>query len=586
MDLQHAPLARLTAPCDLSAADETPSLVHVDGPDPHFGPALMPRAPSAQSHNSCDDAGCRSGRKAKRTKPLSDYARTKAAFMRKIGSCQECRCRKVSCDLSHHNLSLFENEYNNHQEQRRQASEQPSLVREPSPFVYSLYSQSPIPGLDMSSIAPPAVPQYLQTSPSPVPISLSPRPSTSNLRLSSIPNEIHLMGIGSFEQSNPDIHITQPDVGPSQPYQPQQSQPCYPMNIVIDSASHDMEISLSHDGERNSFLPDLDQSVGRAMHQSFNTDRMVPIGKEIQASLWQCQFGNEVNDVGSGASSVNGAKPCGLLFGNLIMLSNHYQTMHLPFYEWDPPFMYECTICQTMNEGVNWCISCYQSMPSTTFYFGAVSQTVTLPNAIPIPNMRKWSRDRIFSPSSGTHTSSMPTGSGNSFMPPHWESRGGLYWTSSQTTGKSYSGLCGRDSSLACFEISQMWRRRMIATLKYRRNIWKAPLLVAACICPIQILCHIAESVLSYLVRSYPQGLLFGLDIVVSLAFMGVVIGVAATLTILRVFEHVSINHCLWNSHKSHWTLFFFGYIPLLHFPLGWLFGVYDTKSWNCLKKQ
>lgn len=96
MDLQHAPLARLTAPCDLSAADETPSLVHVDGPDPHFGPALMPRAPSAQSHNSCDDAGCRSGRKAKRTKPLSDYARTKAAFMRKIGSCQECRCRKVS----------------------------------------------------------------------------------------------------------------------------------------------------------------------------------------------------------------------------------------------------------------------------------------------------------------------------------------------------------------------------------------------------------------------------------------------------------------------------------------------------------
>ncbi|KAK4200131.1 hypothetical protein QBC40DRAFT_73636 [Triangularia verruculosa] len=52
------------------------------------------------------------GRKrATRTKPLSKTAKAKAAFIRKLGACDDCRKRRVGCTREHWDLHLFEEEW-------------------------------------------------------------------------------------------------------------------------------------------------------------------------------------------------------------------------------------------------------------------------------------------------------------------------------------------------------------------------------------------------------------------------------------------------------------------------------------------
>ncbi|KAK4177551.1 hypothetical protein QBC36DRAFT_345354 [Triangularia setosa] len=47
-------------------------------------------------------------KRATRTKPLSKPAKAKAAFIRKLGACEDCRKRRVGCTREHWDLHLFE----------------------------------------------------------------------------------------------------------------------------------------------------------------------------------------------------------------------------------------------------------------------------------------------------------------------------------------------------------------------------------------------------------------------------------------------------------------------------------------------
>ncbi|KAK0723668.1 hypothetical protein B0T21DRAFT_294156 [Apiosordaria backusii] len=47
-------------------------------------------------------------KRATRTKPLSKPAKAKAAFIRKLGACEDCRTRRIGCTREHWDLKLFE----------------------------------------------------------------------------------------------------------------------------------------------------------------------------------------------------------------------------------------------------------------------------------------------------------------------------------------------------------------------------------------------------------------------------------------------------------------------------------------------
>ncbi|KAK4222562.1 hypothetical protein QBC38DRAFT_448168 [Podospora fimiseda] len=66
---------------------------------------------SSSSHSDSGEEGHKHSRRGGRTGPLLASSRAKAAFMRSLGACEECRKRRVSCHRDHWDLTHFEMEW-------------------------------------------------------------------------------------------------------------------------------------------------------------------------------------------------------------------------------------------------------------------------------------------------------------------------------------------------------------------------------------------------------------------------------------------------------------------------------------------
>ncbi|KAJ2897894.1 hypothetical protein MKZ38_004309 [Zalerion maritima] len=323
------------------------------------GGTPLSRQSSQRSH-----ASSTTKRKARRNGPLDEYARQKAAFFRKIGVCEDCRSRRVSCNPAHRNLTLFENNYQASRSQRQYPRTPPSL----------------------------AIPSSAVPCPIPDPTFLG-------------------LGDGRSDEMTVD----------------------YPTNLNFE----DMEDILPHSpaaDQPSMGMPDPGRSMALVGSKD-PEEPYLPIGRYSDTNLtWECQYGNLDNASHSAASSVASfVDRCHSRVYQLDDLRAHFVQTHGPFREHNPPFMYQCVDCHTMNLDDNHCVTCCRRTRSIKFFFGYVSQTNapfgSQGIAIMDPSHTSPHGPDFLSPSPGT---SNTTGSlGNTFGP--WG--GGGHMNSGGQTG-------------------------------------------------------------------------------------------------------------------------------------------------------
>lgn len=232
-------------------------------------------------------------RKAGRSGPLTPLDRAKAAFKRKLGACQECRLRKVTC--IHFDNTLFEKAY--------QASKQA-----------------------------PKVSQLLGS-----PIQLQQQPAVPYRRHFSDP-AVNL-GIGSWHNL-PDTHNDGFELG----------------NFMDDIGDQQSLPAADAPAPLYNFPPrplfgatDLAQNpFQNGSTVSENSD--LAIGRLVDGLDWECRFGDNITDA---STSISQVAPCNWRFGSLEQLKVHYEQNHTSFQ--GSYSMWKCTAIRQNDTSINIC---------------------------------------------------------------------------------------------------------------------------------------------------------------------------------------------------------------------------------------
>ncbi|KAL8383606.1 hypothetical protein RB595_010685 [Gaeumannomyces hyphopodioides] len=342
---------------------------------PSVRSATMSRSPSATSSNSLnngmDDLRVqeppspntrKQKRQPKRKGPLTETAKTKAAFLRRIGACSDCRGRKVTCHLSHHDLKLFEQGY----------MERGHLPQG------SLYNRSSPPGppfIDLSGLlpihGPPSVPGF---------------PPPSNL-----PQD--LLGVGGdsrcHQPSAPPQHVVSAELDAILWEERFDASAVSPVTAVSPASPMLQNRLVSPTtpealGGRQLFnplsrlpSPTVSLPAARSPTLLFGSGDVaqqpdcVPIGRLVgDLGLWECQGGgHQGGGPPSVVSSTNASTVPDVCLRNLASLKEllrHYELEHGRYQYLENPFMYKCSGCQFLSPlaGLQQCPSCDRTLVS------------------------------------------------------------------------------------------------------------------------------------------------------------------------------------------------------------------------------
>ncbi|EJT79772.1 hypothetical protein GGTG_04855 [Gaeumannomyces tritici R3-111a-1] len=403
---------------------------------PSVRSATMSRSPSAASSNSLSNGiddlrvqeppspNTRKRKQPKRSGPLTEAAKTKAAFLRRIGACKDCRNRKVTCQLFHHDLRLFEQGY----------MERAHLP----PRVQTFYNQSSPPG-------PPAI-DLLGLLPMNYPSSAPGLPPLSNL-----PQD--LIGVGGdsrcHQPSAPSQHELSAeletmlreghfDANAVSPVTAMSYASPMLQNGLVSPATPEA-LSGRHLFNPISRLPSPTISLPAAQGfiQLFGSSDVaqkpncVPIGRLIDNNLgfWECRGGgHHGGGTPSMVSSTNTStvpEVCLRHLASLQELLRHYNLEHGRYQHLEDPYMYKCSGCQFLSHlaGLQ-CPSCDRKLVN-----GSLS-------------WEQWYYVSLLGPASlaAERITSVPSGAGLSPFQFHGNSSSG-FSPSTQPFNGSYSNL-------------------------------------------------------------------------------------------------------------------------------------------------
>ncbi|KLU90570.1 hypothetical protein MAPG_10422 [Magnaporthiopsis poae ATCC 64411] len=378
--MREAPMAdRLTAPSVRSTA--------------------MSRSPSAASstslnngmdgmrvHDSPSPNTRRQRKQPKRNGPLPEPAKLKAAFLRKIGACVDCRGRKVTCDLNHHDLRLFEQGYRNRVHLPHSHQDSYKQMKSPPGF----------PSIDLSGLLAPDGP-----------------PSKTNFTpLDNLPPD--LLGVGGAQGFH------QPSAPPQQMVTDELDNILWEGLLGSSAASPGTALSPASPMLRHHELasPISPGAVGggqqpfnnpispfpsptRSLPTAQSPSRLVGFGDVAQKPAciaigrlvndmgsWECQGGHYGGGPPSVASFSNASTVpdlCRRQHGTLQELLRHYELEHGRYQSLEKPFMFKCSGCEFLSEheGLQQCPHCPLTLASgrlwwEKWYYGSTLGSASL----------------------------------------------------------------------------------------------------------------------------------------------------------------------------------------------------------------
>lgn len=356
----------------------------------------MSRSPSAASstslNNGMDDLRVQESpspntrkqkRQPKRKGPLTETAKTKAAFLRRIRACSDCRGRKVTCHLSHHDLRLFEQGY-----MERGHSPQGGQT-----FFNQLSPPGP-PVIDISGLLPvnrsSSVPGF---------------PPLNNL-----PQD--LLGVGGdsrcHQPSAPPQHVVSAELD-TMLWEGRYDANAVSPVTAISPASPMLQNGLvspstpEAPGGRQLFnphsrlsSPTMSWTSAQSPIRHFGSSDVsqqpncVPIGRlNDNIGFWECQGGShQGGGPPSVISSTNGSTVPDVCLRNLVSLQEllrHYELEHGQYQCLENPFMYKCSACQFLSSlaGLQQCPSCDQTLASGSlsweeWYYASTARPASL----------------------------------------------------------------------------------------------------------------------------------------------------------------------------------------------------------------
>lgn len=367
---------------------------------PSVRSTTMSRSPSATSsaslnngmdgmkvHDSPSPNTSRQRRQPRRRGPLTEPAKLKAAFLRKIGACVDCHSRKVTCDLSHHDLKLFEQGYR----------DRPYLPHSHQAFYKQMKSPPGPPSIDLSGL--------LATN--------SPSSDTSFTPLNNLPQD--LLGVGGaqgFHQpSAPPQQVVSDEldnilregrlgssaVSPvtamspaSSMLQPGLVSPISPGAVggrqLFSPSSRLPSPTISLPPVRSPF-----QLVGPGDVAQQPANAYIAIGRlvNINPGPWECQWGGHYGGGPPSVASFSNASTvpdaCFRQLGSLRELLRHYELEHSRYQPLQNPFMFKCSGCEFLSEqsGLQQCPHCSLTLASgrlswETWYYGSTLRSASL----------------------------------------------------------------------------------------------------------------------------------------------------------------------------------------------------------------
>ncbi|KAL2020470.1 hypothetical protein VTK56DRAFT_8355 [Thermocarpiscus australiensis] len=283
--------------------------------------------------------------------PLPQAKRLKAALIRKLGACDDCRGRRVTC--KHFDFSLFEVAY--------QAAKTAS-ARPPSP--------------DLDSKTSAAAPYR-------------PRFSDSSDLIGVEENPVNLLS-QTFLSGRDDLEMLSNQAEAQQTVVRPNSQ-ASPLCKVGDARA-----ATSSAGSQSSF------GLMTQDHTATNIERRIPIGRQVTpyGHEWECMWGG--GDETDSSVSICELEPCNRRCSTVEALKTHFTSFHGPF--WDADYMWQCTIC-----GFQWisphgpCFYCSEPSSRQAWCFAKVSIP---PRSTSRPSVRVPNGDasNVNLSASGTHS--------------------------------------------------------------------------------------------------------------------------------------------------------------------------------------